>query len=195
MLNVTMSLPQTVVLPLQRLNFSMAFVPSTSTWEALELDMKIDDTGFITPHPSYLQIPTPDNPFSSYITYDKTTEMEYFVNNIGDDGVYFIYSGTRITFDGSLGAYASLIKSVNGTGGNWEVDIDSDSIYIPAGESAQMYFWKEPTDHPCAGNGAGCNNANVILNGDYRVAAWVNGYSDQGETFGRSVVLGNVLVN
>jgi len=97
MFNVTMNLPQTVFLPLQRLNFSMAFVPSTSTWEALELDIKIDDLGFTNPYPSYLQIPPPDYPFTSYIKYIKTNEMKLFVNNIGNDGVYFIYSGTSGT--------------------------------------------------------------------------------------------------
>ena len=194
MFNVTMSLPQTIVLPLQRLNFSMAFVPSTSTWEALELDMKIDDTGFTTPHPSYIQIPMPNNPFSSYIVYDNNDQLELFVNNIGDDGIFFIYSGTRISFDGVGGSYASLIRYVNGTTASYQVDIDSDSIYIPTGESAHLYFFSGPTNHPCQAAGTSCQNANIIPAGDYRVAAWINGYSDQGETFGRSVVLGNVIV-
>jgi len=57
-----------------------------------------------------------------------------------------------------------------------------------------MYFFDRPTDHPCQGSGTSCLNANIIPNGNYRMAAWVNGYSDQGESFGRSVVLGNVLV-
>jgi len=131
MLNVTMNLPQTIVLPLQRLNFSMAYVPSTSTWEALPFDMKIDDSGFITPYPSYLQIPPPDNPFPSYLVYDKTTPLELFINNIGDDGIFFIYSGTRLSFDGDTGSYASLIRYINGTSGGYQVDINRDSIYIP----------------------------------------------------------------
>ena len=187
-------MPQTVVLPLQRLNFSMAFIPSTATWEALELDFKVDDTGFTSPHPSYMQIPMPDYPFTSYITYDNDDELELFINNVGDDGIYFIYSGTRVAFDGANGSYASLIKFVNGTTNPYLLDIDKDSIYIAAGESAHMYFYKGPTDHPCQNQGTSCGAANVIPAGDYRLAAWVNGYSDQGETFGRSVVLGNILV-
>ena len=57
-----------------------------------------------------------------------------------------------------------------------------------------MIFYKQPTDHPCQNQGSSRQNANVIPAGDYRVAAWVNGYSDQAESFGRSVVLGNILV-
>jgi len=57
-----------------------------------------------------------------------------------------------------------------------------------------MYFFKEPTDHPCQGAGSACGAANIIPAGSYRLAAWVNGYTDQGETFGRSMVLGTVDV-
>ena len=57
-----------------------------------------------------------------------------------------------------------------------------------------MIFYKQPTDHPCQGVGSSCLDANIIPIGNYRITAWVNGYSDQGETFGRLVVLGNVEV-
>jgi len=188
-------MPQTIILPLQRLNFSLAFVPSTSTWEALELDMKVDDSDFTTPHPSYLQIPFPDNPFTGYLVYDNDDELSLFINNIGTDGVYFVYSGTRVTFDDDSGvAYASLIHYINGTTGPYVVDIGKDSIYIRTGESAQMMFFDKPTDHPCQGTGSSCQASTIIPPGNYRIAAWVNGYSDQGETFGRSVVLGNIEV-
>ena len=58
-----------------------------------------------------------------------------------------------------------------------------------------MYFYAEPTDHPCRDKGSSCAAANIIQDGDYRLAAWINGYTDQGETFGRSVVLGNIFVD
>jgi len=193
--NVTMSIPQTIVAPLQKLNFSMAFNPSTSTWEALQLDMKIDDTGFTSPYPSYLQIPMPDNPFPSYITYDPDDPMELFVNNIGQDGIYFTYSGTRLSFFNiNNGSFASLIQYVNGTTSPYVVNMTQDSIYIPANQSAQLIYYNEPTDHPCQGNGSSCQNANIIADGVYSMAAWVNGYSDQGETFGRTVQLGSITV-
>ena len=117
------------------------------------------------------------------------------VNNVGEDGVWFVYSETRVAFDDGLGqSYASLIHYINGTTNHYLLDIDKDSIYIPAGETAQMIFYDRPTDHPCQGTGNSCLGANIIPAGTYRIAAWVNGYSDQGETFGRSVVLGNILV-
>ncbi len=194
MYNVTFAMPQTVLAPLQRLNYSMAFIPSTASWEALELDFKIDDTGFTSPYPSYMQFPTPDNPFTSYIQYDNDNEIELLINNVGLDGVFFVYSETRVSFDGDNGSYAALIHYINGTTAPYSLDYSKDSIYIPTGESAHMYFYAGPTDHPCQAAGTSCQNANIIPPGDYRVAAWVNGYSDQGETFGRSVVLGNVNV-
>jgi len=191
--NVTMTISQTVFSAGQRMNFSMNFVPSTAAWEALALDMKIDDTGF-TPFSSYLQIPFPDKPFASYVTYDNDDELDVFVNNVGDDGIYFIFQGTRVNFDGAGGAYASFIRWVNGTSGDWEVHEDRDSIYIPAGQSAELIFYKRPTDHPCRNSGDNCPVANIIPPGDYRVALWLNGYTDRGEDFRRSVILGTVTV-
>lgn len=193
MTNVTMILPQVSISALERLNYTMSFVPSTSTWEALELDMKIDDVGFVTPYPSYLQLPEPDNPFPSYVVYDNDDEMELFVNNTGEDGIYFVFPGTRLSFySETLGSYASLVHYVNGTSAPYAVDVDKDSIYIPTGESAQIFFFAHPSNHPCAGSN--CQNADFIPPGVYSMAAWVNGYSDQGETFGRTVQLGTVTV-
>jgi len=79
------------------------------------------------------------------------------------------------------------------------VDLNTDSIYIPANESAQLIFYDNPTDHPCKGGGVSvCLVADPLLglmpDGVYSMTAWVNGYSDQGETFGRTVQLGSVMV-
>ena len=141
-----------------------------------------------------MQFPFPDKPFPSYVTYDNDDELDVFVNNIGDDGIYFIFQGTRVNFDGTNGAYASFIRWVNGTSGNWEVHEDRDSIYIPSGESAELIFYSRPTDHPCQNSGNNCPVANIIPPGDYRVALWLNGYTDQGDDFRRSVILGTVTV-
>jgi hypothetical protein len=197
MTNVTMSLPQVQVSSNQRLNFSMAFAPPTSTWEALNLDMKLDDDGFI-PYPSYLQIPMPTLPFPAYQSYAKSTEMILHVNNSGEDGIYFIYSGTRIAFDDGAASYASQIRYVNASTSPpynpYPVDAYTDSIYIPSGEKAELHFFAQPTNHPCQAAGQTCSDATIIPNGQYRLAAWINGYTDQGEDFGRSVVIGNIIV-
>ncbi len=74
-----------------------------------------------------------------------------------------------------------------------------DSLYIPPGEIAHMYFYEEPSDHPCQNTGTFCiqNNpqAVIIPDGPYRMAAWINGYTNLGESFGRSVQLGSVDVS
>jgi len=185
--NITMNLPQVIISPQERLNFSMNFVPATATWIPLELDMKIDDDT-LSPFPSYLQMPKPDTPFPSYFTYNNGNEVDVFVTNSGNDGIYFIYTGTRFNFNGTNGAYAGLIHSVNGTAPTFEVDSTKDSIYIPAGEKAELFFYI-PTDQPST-TAAGT----VIPTGIYRAAIWLHGYTDQGETFQRSIVLGSVNV-
>ncbi len=191
--NVTLALPEVVITSAERLNFTMNFVPSISTWEALELDIKLDDSDFTLPTgPSYIQIPYPDNPFPSYIEYEKTTQFEVFVDNTGTDGVYLIYQGTRVSFDGDGGAFSSFIDTVNGTSASYVVDENRDSIYIPANQTAQLYFYENPSDHPC--QNSSCSASNVISAGSYKVGIWVNGYTDQGEAFGRSVLLGLVTV-
>jgi len=185
--NITMNLPQVIISPQQRLNFSMNFIPFTATWIPLELDMKVDDTT-LSPFPSYLQMPKPDTPFPSYFTYDNGNEVDVFVTNSGNDGIYFIHSYTRINFNGTNGAYAGLIHSINGTAPAFAVDNTQDSIYIPAGAKAELFFYI-PTDQPST-----TSAGTVIPPGIYRTAIWLQGYTDQGETFSMSVVLGSVNV-
>jgi len=182
--NITMNLPQTTLTAGQRLNFSMNYVSPTSPWEDLELDMKIDDTGF-TPFPSYIQLPFPDNPFPSYVIYDQDDRLVVFIINSGDDGIFIIYSKTRTGFDGANGSYSGFIRNVNNT----NIDEDHDSIFIPPGFAAELEFEKS-TDEPCRNGDCGTR----IPPGDYRLALYVNGYSDRGETFGRTVIIGTVTV-
>ncbi len=185
--NITMNLPQVIISPQQRLNFSMNFVPFTATWIPLELDMKIDDDT-LSPFPSYLQMPKPDTPFPSYFSYDNDFEVDVFVTNSGNDGIYFVHSYTRINFNGTNGAYAGLIHSVNGTAPDFAVDSTKDSIYIPAGSKAELFFYI-PTDQPST-----TSAGTPIPPGIYRTAIWLHGYTDQGETFQKSIVLGSVNV-
>jgi len=193
--NVTMNLPEVTISDNQRLNFSMNWVTSTATWEPLDLDMKIDDNTF-SPSSSYIQIPEPDEFFPSYLRYDNDFEPDIFIENTGNDGIYFIYAGTRINFNGTGGSFAGLIHSVNGSSAtpgpvlsDFVLDGTRDSIHIPPGEYAELFFYP-PTDHPSTTIGFG----NLITPGLYRTSIWLHGYSDQGETFQRSIVLGIVNV-
>jgi hypothetical protein len=198
--NITMSgVPAITVDSTERLNFTMAFKPASGTWQDMRMGIKLDDTT-LSPQPSFLHIPTPDNPFASYVRYDKTAPLEMFIENIGEDGVYYVYSGTRVSFDNGTHSYASLIDSVNGTSpSSWTVDMTHDSLYIAPGEVAHMYFYAEPSDHPCQDVGSDCvqNNpdAMIIPDGTWRMAAWINGYTNMGESFGRSVLLGSADVS
>jgi len=149
--------------------------------------MKIDDDT-LSPFPSYLQMPKPDKAFPSYFTYDNDFEADIFITNSGNDGIYFIHTGTRIAFNGTNGAYAGLIHSVNGTAPAFAVDNTKDSIYIPVGSKAELFFYI-PTDQPST-----TALGTTILPGIYRTAIWLHGYTDQGETFQRTVVLGSVNV-
>ena len=198
--NITMSVPAPItVSSVERLNFTMAFQEASGTWEPLVMGLKIDDDT-VSPHTSYLQIPEPDNPFASYLRYDISTEMQLFVENTGDDGVYYVYSGTRLALDNGTDSFGSLIHYINGTTNPldlWEVDMTHDSLYIAPGEIAHMYFYDRPTNHPCQNPGNQClqgshPNTKIVPDGDYRMSAWVNGYTSQGESFGRSVKLGSV---
>jgi hypothetical protein len=190
--NMTMSLPQTVIGSDQRIDLSFEWVDSTATWEALDVDMKIDDTTMNNPYPSFLQVPFPDRAFASYYVHDQDDEFRIFVTNTGEDGVFFTYQGTRVNFNGTLGSYAGLIHSVNGTGGggseDWNLSEDKDSLHVPPGENAEMYF-HEATDIPSVDQ-----SGTLIPPGIYKTTIWINGYSDQGETFSRAVVVGSVTV-
>jgi len=189
--NATFNLPQVVVPILQRLNFSMNFVSSTSTWEALDVDMKIDDAT-MTPYSSFLQIPKPDITFPSYFIHDNDNELDVFVSITGTSGIYMTSAGTRIVFNGTAGegSFVGMIKSVNGTIPAFDVLSTKDSIYIPPGSKAQIYFYK-PTDHPSVQPPV---EGTVIVPGTYDTSVWLHAFTDLGETFSHTVKLGTVLV-
>lgn len=192
--NMTFNLLETVVGENERLELYFDWLSTDgSNWEPLEVDMKIDDTSMNNPYPSFMQIPFPDRAFPSYYVHDNDDEFQIIVSNSGNDGVFFTYQGTRVNFNGTAGAYAGLIHSANGTGGGandwWNMDEDRDSLYVPPGENVRLYF-HEATDVPNTDENIG-DKPPV---GAYRTTIWLNGYSDQGETFSRSVVVGSVTM-
>lgn len=182
--NMTFSLPQKVVDDGNRLKLSFTWKASTATLESLEVDMKIDDTDMVTPYPSFMQIPFPEHPFPTYYTHDNDDHFDVFAANTGNDGIFLIYQGTRINFNGTGGAYASLVDTVNASA----VTEHRDSIYIPPGQLADLDFYVA-TNIPST-NAQG----DKITPGLYRTTIWINGYSDQGETFSRSVPIGTIIV-
>lgn len=185
----------------QRLNFTISYVPSTSTWNALELDMKIDDQD-MTPMTSLLQIPPPDTPFPSYWMYDKSNRLAVSIYNVGPFGSWFVYQGTRAVFDNPAAgtSYAAIICSVNSTetdpcntsanNSSWRVMEDRDSIFIPVGAIGKIYFW-EIQDRPDRDNLSG---GNLIPAGEYDMYVFIDGYDEKGDKFLRNLEMGRVKV-
>ena len=83
-----------------------------------------------------------------------------------------------------------MIKAVNGTIPAYDVLSTKDSIYIPPGNKAQLYFYK-PTDHPSVQPPV---EGTVIVPGTYDTSVWLHGFTDLGETFSKTVKLGAILV-
>ncbi len=184
-----------------RLNFTISYIPSTSTWKPLELDMKIDDED-MNPLTSFIQIPPPDTPFLSYWLYDKSNRLEVNIFNLGPQGSWFVYQGTRAVFDSPIqgqSSYAAVICSVNSTesdpcdtGGNnspWRVMEDRDSIYIPVNATARVYFWtaQDRPDRDLSGG-------TVIPAGEYDMYVFIDGYDEKGAKFLRNLEMGRVKV-
>ena len=189
--NVTLSMPLVDLTATQRINFTMLYQTATPTWEPLEIDMKVDDEG-LNPYSSYLQIPPPSIPFPSYWIYDNDDKVEFWFLNLGPNGIWLQYQGTRVIFNDndSDTSYAGLVRRVNGTTGEFNVDADKDSLFIPVGSKAFIRFW-EPTTVPSnnpPGSGA------LIPPGFYKTSVWLSAYDDAGETFSRSISLGTVEV-
>jgi len=188
--NMTWNLPATIIGEDERMELYFSYVASpVGNKVPLEVDMKIDDTSMNNPYPSFLQIPYPPTAFPSYYVHDNDDEFDVIITNTGEDGIFLTYQGTRVSFNGTSGSYAGMIDSVNGTGNPYTLSEDRDSLYIPAGSNARAYF-HEATNIPSTDE----NTGDKPPPGAYRTTIWINGYSDQGETFTRAVVIGSVTV-
>ncbi len=199
-LNTTRTLGIQTIPINNRLSYTISYVPSTSTWKALDLDMKIDDQD-MTPTTSLLQIPQPDIPFPSYWVYDKSNRLAVSIYNVGPYGSWFVYQGTRAVFDNPSGgtSYAAVICSVNstqadpcdtsGSNSSWRVMEDRDSIFIPVGSIGKIYFW-DVQDRPDRDLSGGTE----IPAGDYDMYVFIDGYDEKGDKFLRNLEMGRVKV-
>ncbi|NJK78109.1 MAG: LamG domain-containing protein [Nanoarchaeota archaeon] len=198
--NSTFALGDVEVTNVERLKYTVSFIPSTTTWTALELNLKVDDET-ITPTSSLLQTPPPDIPFTSYWTYDKSDRLEVSVYNLGPHGSWFVYQGTRAVFKSTDNgtSYAGIICSINSTesdpcstgGGNdeWRIDEDRDSIFMPVDSIGKMYFW-DIQNRPDRDVGGGSE----IPAGEYDMFVFIDGYDEEGSTFLRNLQMGRVIV-
>ncbi len=180
--NYTFTLPQVSLAAGERLNFTMSYS------SGLNMFFRIDDSSMTSPKSSFIQTGgRPDNPFPSYFSHDRDNEVQFFVSNSGTSGMWMTYQGTRVTFDTISGttSYAGLIHNVNGS----NVDVNTDSILIPAGQIADMRFYRPQTipktpEVP----------ANVIPTGTYNMYVFINGYDEMGKSFLRTFSVGLIQV-
>jgi len=193
--NVTSSLNAVTIEQDNRLNFTINYK------SGLDTIMRIDDNSMTNPRSSFVQMPKPDPAFPSYYTFDNDDTLKVLAVNAGDTGVWFVYQGTRATFDDmySNTSYAAIICSVNSTatnkcdtGGandNWKMDEDRDSILIRGGEVGIMYFW-QPQDRPDRNFAGGT----VIPAGTYDLNVFIQGYDETGTSFLRKISIGKIRV-
>ena len=71
----------------------------------LPINIMFDDSvGWSLPAgPSYLQTPPPDPRWPSFLSFDSLEKIVYTAFNEGPEGIWFIYSGTRIVLTSNDG--------------------------------------------------------------------------------------------
>lgn len=160
-----------------------------------------DSTGWVLPDgPSYMKSPTPYPRWPSFLSFDSLEKITYTAYNEGPQGIWFVYSGTRLvlTSNDGLISWAAVPQYVNKTEAptpccsHAELTATQDSIYIPNQYYAQIDFF--PIQSPPAPENQPCNNCEVIT-GDYDAALYLEGYTEDGETFKKTVDLGLVHIS
>jgi hypothetical protein len=193
--NYTASINQVTINPQERLKFTITYK------SGLDMILRHDDLTMTNPKSSFLQIPTPISSFGAYFSYSKSAPLKVITYNGGPYGSWFLYQGTRAVFNNLSDntAYAGIICSVNSTqsdpcstgsgNNNWMVSEHRDSIFVPVGAKAIMYFW-EIQDRPDRNQAGG----SIIPNGDYHLYIFISGYDEVGKTFLRQMDIGRVRV-
>ncbi|HSB83988.1 MAG TPA: hypothetical protein VLD64_05835, partial [Nitrosarchaeum sp.] len=164
----------------QRLVFDMQFV------SGLDMDMRIDDTSMTLTDNSFLQTPSTDSSFSSYLTIQGDQSFDIQMYNVGPETAWITFGKTRVTFEDASNSntYASLILQANGTA----VTSEQDSIAFPALATLNLTF-SSPKNPPATTGTTG-----EIIPGSYLMIMHVEGYDTQGATVSKTVTFGTVLV-
>ena len=165
----------------------------------ITFDNNFSDTWELPDGPSFLQTPTPDPRWPSFLSFEYDEQVEYLAYNEGPGGIWFVYSGTRLVLTSNDGvtSYAAVPYTVNATtqptpvSDYSEITPSQDSIYIPAEHYAEIDFYQlqsppKPDNSP--------PGANEVPTGDYDAALYLQGYDELGETFKKTVDLGLVHI-
>lgn len=165
----------------QRLVFDMQFQ------SGLDMDMRIDDMTITqNPQNSFLQTPSVDSSFQSYITIigDQSNTLKMY--SAGPDTVWITFDKTRLTFSDTISSntYASLLLQANGT----DVTSNKDSIAFPPFTTLNLTF--SSAKNPPSTSGS----VGVIPPGNYVMKMHLGGYDVAGGTISKSINFGTVLV-
>jgi hypothetical protein len=179
--NYTKSIESSVsFLSTQRLVFDMQFE------SGLDMDMRIDDTSMTLTDNSFLQTPSADYSFSSYLTIIGDQSFDIQMYNVGPETAWITFAKTRITFDdvSSSNTYASLLLQANGT----DVTSNQDSIAFPALTTLDLTF-SSPKNPPSTSGSTG-----IIMPGRYAMIMHIEGYDINGASVSKTVNFGTVSV-
>jgi len=164
----------------QRLVFDMQFV------SGLDMDMRIDDTSMSITDNSFLQTPSSDSSFRSYLTIIGNQSFDIQMYSAGPETSWITFGKTRVTFEdiSSSNTYASLLLQANATA----VTSDQDSIAFPALSTLDLTF-SSPKNPPATTGTIG-----EIQPGSYLMIMHIEGYDTNGAAVSKTVNFGTVLV-
>lgn len=170
----------------QRLQIQLTWINEPSR---LGLDLDTDDSKYTDFIGSKLVIPPPSTPFPSYFQWSKSQPMIFTVGNTGPNGLWILYSGTRVIFEGltTPTSYAGLLTNINGT----FVTPEDDSMFLDVEDKGVLEFLKPRTvprlTTPMEGE-------EIQPNRDYRMYVSIIGYDTQGANVFRTFYVGVVKV-
>ena len=167
----------------------------------LPINIMFDDSsGWTLPSgPTYLQTPTPNPRWPTYLSFDFEEQVKYLAYNEGPGGIWFVYSGTRLvlTTNDGVSSYAAVPHYVNKTTQPNPSDTyalisaEQDSIYIPDSFFAEIDFYQ--LQSPPAPNNNPPSTTEVPT-GSYDAALYLQGYDEKGETFKKTINLGLIRI-
>lgn len=155
-----------------------------------------DNSGWVFPAgPSFLQTPQPEPKWPTFLSFSTDAEITYSTFNEGPEGVWFTFAGTRLVLTSAdkLSSFGAMPHYVNKTTPalpkNAEMTPDQDSLYVPNGFFAEFEFYR--LQSPASILSPPCNECKAV-SGDYNAAIYLSGYDENGETFLKTVTLGQV---
>lgn len=159
----------------------------------LDMTIDTDDNGYTDSIGTKLTIPTPSTPFLSYFMWNTSTPLQFTVTNAGPNGIWVLFSGTRVIFDGVTinKSYAGLVSHFNKTNSSPNMDATKDGTYMPVGSRGVLDFYM-PRIKPETGNLGAVEP--ITADNQYRMYVSIVGYDNQGSNVFKTFYVGLVSV-